>query len=65
MPSASTVTSVKISPAGRDPLVERILPVILAVPGAWEDLTVGAVQPEAALADKVKLLRCAASNTNF
>jgi hypothetical protein len=55
MPSLSSVTSVKISPAGRAPTVARGLPVTLDVPGSWEDLTVGAVK--AALADKFPKVR--------
>jgi hypothetical protein len=54
-PSLSTVTSVKISPAGRAPSVARGLPVALDVPRVWEDLAVGAVQ--AALADKFPQVR--------
>jgi hypothetical protein len=55
MPSLSSVTSVKISPARRAPPVARGLPVALDVSGVWEDLTVGAL--EAAFADKFPKVR--------
>jgi hypothetical protein len=55
MPSLAAITSVKIVPAGRTPAVARGLPVTIDVPGAWEDLTVGAVKK--ALAERFPKVR--------
>lgn len=51
MPSLAVVTPISIAPAGgRAPALAKELPVTLDVPGAWDELTVGAVK--ATLADR-------------
>jgi hypothetical protein len=44
MPSIAVVTPISIVPAGRAPALAKGLPVTIDVPGAWDELTVGAVK---------------------
>jgi very-long-chain enoyl-CoA reductase len=55
MPTLAVVTPVKIVAAGRAPPLARGLPVTLDVPGAWDELAVGAVK--AALAERFPQVR--------